>query len=164
MLSLPLDSADPYETHFGPSSSDLSEAKRLAAENKSWRTQRAQYGKLGSAVDYVPEAEGSTVEKREKPAVRIPTLTQVLRVLTVTQVLERLWTPFQERQAKMSKGMSASPHKAPLLVLTKLRFIRCRDVAERRSDHSLIKQRLVCDTNTSGLAPVNKGSRSAPCP
>ncbi|GJE85252.1 digestive organ expansion factor [Phanerochaete sordida] len=84
------DAADPYEAHFGPSSSDLSEARRVAVENKSWKTQRAQYGKLGSAVDYVPEAEGSNVEKREKPA-----------------ILERLWTPFQERQTKVSKDVAS---------------------------------------------------------
>lgn len=68
-----LDSSnDPYESHFGPSSSDLSEAKRQAVENKSWKMHRVQCGKLGGAVDYLPEAEGSTVEKRERPAVRLP--------------------------------------------------------------------------------------------
>lgn len=63
--------ADPYESHFGPSSSDLSEARCQTVKSKLWKISRSQYGKLGGAIDYAPEIEGNILEKRGKPAVRI---------------------------------------------------------------------------------------------
>ncbi|EKM57622.1 uncharacterized protein PHACADRAFT_115880 [Phanerochaete carnosa HHB-10118-sp] len=88
-------SADLYESHFGPNSSDMSEMKRQAVENRSWKTHRALYGKLGGAVDYVLEAEESMAEKREKPAVTdaIPT--------TANETVERQAHAFHEKLAAL---------------------------------------------------------------
>ena len=62
---------DPYESHFGPNSADMSEDKRKAADDKKWKMSRTQRGKLGAAVEYIPDAGSSTQEKREsKVAVR----------------------------------------------------------------------------------------------
>lgn len=55
-MCLDLDSStDPYEYHFGATPPDLTEAKRNAVENKSFRLSRIQHGKMGAAVAYVPD-------------------------------------------------------------------------------------------------------------
>lgn len=53
----PDSSTDPYEYHFGATPPDLTEAKRNAVENKSFRLSRIQHGKLGAAVAYVPDVD-----------------------------------------------------------------------------------------------------------
>ena len=61
---------DPYDYHFGPSTSVLSEPKRTAVDNKAWKLSRNKHGKLGSFVEYTPDTEeAETSDKRDVSAV-----------------------------------------------------------------------------------------------
>lgn len=61
---------DPYDYHFGPSTSVLSEPNRTAVDNKAWRLSRHKHGKLGSFVEYTPDTEeAETLDKRDTSAV-----------------------------------------------------------------------------------------------
>ena len=46
---------DPYEAHFGMSSSVLTEGAREAVDQRSWSTRREKSGKLGGVVESLPE-------------------------------------------------------------------------------------------------------------
>lgn len=48
------DSSDPYETHFGPNSSVLTETVRTAVDQGAWTTSKEVLGRLGPATVAVP--------------------------------------------------------------------------------------------------------------
>lgn len=47
--------ADPYEVHFGPNTQIISETKRTAVEERTWKTSKGVLGKLGNVVEYSAE-------------------------------------------------------------------------------------------------------------
>ncbi|KAG2016434.1 digestive organ expansion factor [Coprinopsis cinerea AmutBmut pab1-1] len=79
---------DLYEVHFGPSSSVISEQKRAAVDQKSWKTSKETVGKLGPAIVSTPNVEEGTSSD----------------VLVKPDLLERLRTPFKKRQAKLNRN------------------------------------------------------------
>ncbi|KAJ7646964.1 digestive organ expansion factor [Roridomyces roridus] len=73
-----------YESHFGPAPALLSASSRAAVDNNTWTTTRTIRGKLGAAVELVPEGSQPGTSSD-------------------TALLERLRTPFKKRQAKQPR-------------------------------------------------------------
>ncbi|KAJ2932276.1 hypothetical protein H1R20_g4822, partial [Candolleomyces eurysporus] len=80
------DSSDPYETHFGPNSSVLTETVRTAVDQGAWKTSKEVLGRLGPATVSVPVQPDPNA-----PASK--TSGQI-------DILERVKTPFKAHQAK----------------------------------------------------------------
>ncbi|KAF9028435.1 digestive organ expansion factor [Hymenopellis radicata] len=78
--------SDPYETHFGCTPSCLSESSRTAVDDRQWKSTKASRPKLGQCLEFVPEGSSSAGPSQSK----------------AHGVLERLHTPFKERQNKSS--------------------------------------------------------------
>ncbi|KAG6919357.1 hypothetical protein DXG01_006905 [Tephrocybe rancida] len=81
-----LDGQDAYDLHFGISPSILTDASRSAVDVSSWTTSKSRRGCLGPAVLSLPEGSAA-LESNETPI----------------DILERLRTPFQGRQAKQPR-------------------------------------------------------------
>ncbi|KAJ3544901.1 hypothetical protein NM688_g5691 [Phlebia brevispora] len=150
-------SENPYESHFGPKSSVISEQKRTAVDNKSWKTSRHKFGKLGSMVEYSPDTPDAV------PPERLP---------SNPAILERLHMPFEERQAKLPQELATlqndlltllSTHRdlqlsgAPLDSQQSLR----EAITLHCLDHITEKRRRVLKNNER-LAHASKSGNSAP--
>ncbi|KAL4265866.1 U3 small nucleolar RNA-associated protein 25 [Pleurotus pulmonarius] len=81
------DSEDPkdlYEAHFGVNPVDLTAKSRASVDERLWSDSQTKLGRIGSAVLSVPEGSQDLVSNG-------------------TNILERLATPFQSRQAQQPK-------------------------------------------------------------
>ncbi|KAI0071647.1 digestive organ expansion factor [Panus rudis PR-1116 ss-1] len=88
----PDNQADPYEEHFGPNSTVLSDSKRAVVDEGAWKTHKTKLGKLGPAVEYVTEESAQPKDEEKLPRIT---------------VLDRLKGPLEERQAKLPKELAA---------------------------------------------------------
>ncbi|KIM83267.1 hypothetical protein PILCRDRAFT_97191 [Piloderma croceum F 1598] len=80
-----------YEQHFGPAPVALTQTSRDAVDRRGWTVSKERLGKLGSVVISAPEGavQGSAVNSAQK----IP-------------ILDRLRTPFANRQAKQPQDQT----------------------------------------------------------
>ncbi|KAI0090475.1 digestive organ expansion factor [Irpex rosettiformis] len=94
------DTADSYEQHYGAASTILTDAKRDGVEKQLWKTSKGKYGKIGPVVEYTPNVEA--LDHTPQPST----------------ILERLKTPFEERQAKLPKELAALQNDMLSLLLS----------------------------------------------
>ncbi|KAJ2912720.1 hypothetical protein MD484_g7691, partial [Candolleomyces efflorescens] len=88
------DSADPYETHFGPNSSVLTETVRTAVDQGAWTMSKEVLGRLGPATVAVP-GQADPNAPISKPSGQI-------------DILERVKAPFKAHQAKCTASQVES--------------------------------------------------------
>lgn len=100
------DTVNPYERHFGPSSQDFSTEKRDLVDQKEWKSSKARVGKLGNVAEYSVGGSVKQAEISEPSKLAVCSFTQHFHRIfdPEIKILERLRTPFQERQAKLPKG------------------------------------------------------------
>ncbi|KAI0049972.1 DUF1253-domain-containing protein [Auriscalpium vulgare] len=78
---------DPYEHHFGGSTSILSDTVRESVESRAWSTSASSFSKLGSVVTSVPSGSSSLAPQKSNSF----------------GILKRLKEPFDGRQSKLPK-------------------------------------------------------------
>lgn len=74
--TFPEQKKDPYELHFGAKSAVLTKEAREAVEQRAWTTTREKHGRLGHAVESVPQASAgpSSIKDSFKNVVSVPQL------------------------------------------------------------------------------------------
>jgi U3 small nucleolar RNA-associated protein 25 len=85
----------------------LTQTSRDAVDRRAWILSKDKLGKLGTVVISALEGVklGSVVSHEQKIPVRITTIKYVVgNNFNPYQILERLRTPFENRQAKQPKG------------------------------------------------------------
>uniref|UniRef100_A0A0W0EWX1 U3 small nucleolar RNA-associated protein 25 n=1 Tax=Moniliophthora roreri TaxID=221103 RepID=A0A0W0EWX1_MONRR len=84
-----VDSADPFEQHFGCKPLGLSDSSRSSVDNRVWKTVKSTRGRLGPAVQSIPEgSEPGPLSKVENA------------------ILERVKKSFSARQVRLPKDQA----------------------------------------------------------
>jgi hypothetical protein len=98
-------SKDPYEQHFGVSSSHLTNSTREAVEKSFWSTSSLSCGRLGSVSQSLPSGSSSMTSNLAPSFVFILLINAIKSDTNCfIKIVNRLRSSFEEKQAKLPQG------------------------------------------------------------